>query len=169
MNKQNLHIKVAGVADIPVIQALTTEIWPPTYIPIIGERQVDYMLNLFYTAEALEKQITEFNHKFIICYTGDQAAAFASYSEIEPAVFKLHKIYILPSMQGKGIGRYMLNYITEDIKAKGAVALRLNVNIHNHPAKAFYSKVGFTHYKDEDIDIGAGFFMNDHVLSLAIA
>lgn len=168
MNDKNLHIRVAGVGDIAVIRELTAQIWPATYIPIIGAQQVDYMLGLFYTEEALRKQMTEYKHKFIICYAEEQPAAFASYSEIEPGVFKLQKIYILPSMQGRGMGRYMLNYITEDIKRKGAVALRLNVNIHNHPAMAFYNRVGFTHYRDEDIDIGAGYFMNDHVLSLAI-
>lgn len=168
MENDSLYIKTASLDDIPAIRELNAQIWPQTYVPIIGQQQVDYMLDLFYTPDALKKQMQEYKHKFILCYSGEQPVAFASYSEIEPSIYKLHKIYILPSMQGRGVGRFMLNYITADIKAHGATALRLNVNIHNHPAKAFYNKVGFTHFKDEDIDIGAGFFMNDHVLSLPV-
>jgi ribosomal protein S18 acetylase RimI-like enzyme len=110
----------------------------------------------------------EYGHRFIICYSDDVPAAFASYGEIEPGIYKLHKIYILTSQQGKGIGRYMINYIVDELKQEGIGELRLNVNIHNHAAMAFYEKMGFRHVRDEDIDIGNGYFMNDHVLGLMI-
>ncbi|MES2704260.1 MAG: GNAT family N-acetyltransferase [Bacteroidota bacterium] len=167
-HKEHLEIIKADVSHIPLIIALNEQVWPQTYIPIIGEQQVAYMMGLFYTPEALKKQMTELQHQFIICYYQGTPAAFASYSAIEPGIYKLHKIYILPSMQGKGIGRYVLGYITDDIAAQGATTLRLNVNIHNHAAKAFYEKTGFRHFKDEDIDIGGGYFMNDHVLSMPL-
>jgi ribosomal protein S18 acetylase RimI-like enzyme len=162
-----LHIVEATTVDIPVIRDITYRVWPATYLPIIGQEQLDYMLNLFYTPDALAVQMNSDN-KFIVCYEGETAVGFASYSEIEPAIYKLHKLYILTSLQGKGIGRYMVNYISDDIQRSGATELRLNVNIHNLAAKNFYRKSGFTVLRDEDIDIGSGFFMNDHVLSKVI-
>ena len=144
------------------------QVWPQTYTPILGDEQVAYMLRLFYAPEALQKQMEQ-GHQFIICYDGGQPVAFASWSEASPDIFKLHKIYIITGQQGKGIGRYIIDHIVSKLKQTGAKELRLNVNIHNRTAKAFYEKTGFRHLADEDIDIGSGYFMNDHVLSLALA
>ncbi|GAA4466104.1 GNAT family N-acetyltransferase [Nemorincola caseinilytica] len=164
-----MDITAAHTGHIPVIMAITHEVWPPTYVPIIGEAQVSYMLGLFYTPEALTRQITEDGHRFIIGYKEGRAVAFASYSAIEPCIYKLHKLYILPGMQGQGIGRGMIDHIVTEIRQKCMVAeLRLNVNIHNAQAITFYNRYGFRHLRDEDIDIGGGYFMNDHVLYLAI-
>ena len=162
-----LHIRQAFIADIPLIREITMQVWPQTYIPIIGAQQVSYMLDLFYSAGSLTKQMEESGHKFIIGYNEKDGLAFASYSEIGPETFKLHKLYILPNQQGKGVGRFMLNHIVADIKSNGAHSLLLNVNRHNHSAITFYEKTGFTHFRDEDIDIGGGYFMNDHVLRLS--
>ena len=161
-----LSIKNATVADIELIRTLAMQVWPQTYTPILGPDQVAYMLQQFYTPEALAQQMAQ-GHRFLIGHYEGEPVAFASFSEVAPHIFKLHKIYLLPGLQGRGIGKAMLAYIVTGIKALGATTLRLNVNIHNHAAKAFYERTGFTHLLDEDIDIGHGYFMNDHVLSLA--
>jgi len=163
-----LSIRNAAVTDIPLIRDLAMQVWPQTYIPILGDEQVAYMLGLFYTPDALQKQMEQ-GHRFIICNCSGQPAAFASWSEIEPFFFKLHKIYITPGQQGKGIGRFVIDHIVNELQQAGAKELRLNVNIYNNAAKAFYEKTGFQHIGDEDIDIGGGYFMNDHVLSLTPA
>ena len=120
------------------------------------------MLNLIYSEQALKKQIQQ-HHPFIIVYNTGLPVGFASYSETKPAVYKLHKLYVLPSQQGKGTGTFVLEQIMSDIKAKGAVAMQLNVN-RNNSAKLFYEKLGFEVIASEDIDIGSGFFMNDYVM-----
>jgi diamine N-acetyltransferase len=164
-----LSIRKATTADIDLIRELTMQVWPPTYVPIVGEDQVAYMLQQFYSPGSLQRQMEELHHKFIIGYNGDQAVAFASYSEIEPRIYKLHKLYILPSQQGMGVGRFMINYIVGDIKSTGTTALHLNVNRYNHSAIAFYERLNFKQLRTEDIDIGSGYFMNDYVLGFAIA
>ncbi|MCF8450512.1 MAG: GNAT family N-acetyltransferase [Taibaiella sp.] len=163
-----MEIITANTSHIPLIRNLTMQVWPQTYIPIVGEAQVDYMLDRFYTPDALLSQMTKLQHSFIIGYSDGVPVAFASYSEIEPAVYKLHKLYIVIAMQGKGIGRAMADHIVASVKKLGGSSLRLNVNIHNHPAMAFYNKYGFRHLLDEDIDIGSGYYMNDHVLQMDV-
>ena len=49
-------VSIATPADIPLIRKLTMRIWSSTYIPIIGEKQVAYMLHQFYTEAALQRQ-----------------------------------------------------------------------------------------------------------------
>jgi len=168
MNEKMLSIKNATTKDISLIQELVADVWPQTYTPIVGKEQVTYMLNMFYSAEALKKQMKLLGHRFIICYNNDEPAAFASWSEVQGNIYKLHKLYIIPGQQRMGVGQAMLKHIVEEIKEKGAIALLVNVNRHNLNAKAFYEKTGFTHVIDEDIDIGKGYFMNDNVLTLKV-
>jgi GNAT superfamily N-acetyltransferase len=163
-----LTIKKATITDIPIIRELTYQVWPATYLPIVGKQQLDYMLDLFYSPEELGRQMEMSNHRFILCFDDLEPVAFASYSEIETGIFKLHKLYILPVTQGKGIGRYLIQFILDELKTEKANLLRLNVNRFNKSAIGFYTKLGFRHLKDEDIDIGNGFFMNDHVLEIGV-
>ena len=120
------------------------------------------MMKLMYSEEALREQMKK-GHQFIIVYNAGVPIGFASYSEVEPAVYKLHKIYLLHKQQGRGTGRFVVEQIIRDIQPKGATTLRLNVNRQN-PAKGFYEKLGFRVVHDEDINIGGGYFMNDHIM-----
>ena len=47
--------------------------------------------------------------------------------------------------------------------AAGDMFVELNVNKYN-PAKDFYRRHGFTVERDEVIDIGEGYVMDDHVM-----
>jgi ribosomal protein S18 acetylase RimI-like enzyme len=162
-----LEIKKAGTNDIPLIRSLAMKVWPGTYIPIIGEDQVAYMLDRFYSDAALQEQMAR-GDTFIVCYDAGQPVGFASFGPVEPDTYKLHKLYILPQTQGKGIGKLLLDHIKNAVKTAGNHRLHLNVNRYNEGAKGFYARMGFTVVKDEDIDIGNGFYMNDHVLGITV-
>lgn len=160
-------IRRATVNDIPLIRELTFAIWPQTYSHIISQDQMDFMLEMMYSPASLQKQMEEDGCTFIIVYDEDKAVAFASYNQIKPANWKLNKIYILPTQQGKGTGKFMLNHIIANIKEQGAKALHLQVNRHNK-AKNFYEKLGFRVIETADFDIGNGYFMNDYVMELLL-
>jgi GNAT superfamily N-acetyltransferase len=124
------------------------------------------MLELIYSKDALTNQVEYLHHAFIIVYENDSAVGFASYSlkiDMDQTIYRLHKLYVLPGQQGKGTGKLLLNYIIDEIKQAGANTLELNVNRHNI-AFHFYIKLGFTIAREEDIDIGEGYFMNDYVM-----
>ena len=73
-----ISIKKAGIDDIEIIRALAQQTWPEAYGNILGKQQLDYMLELFYHAVALQKQMEEMNHQFILIYTSGKPAGFAS-------------------------------------------------------------------------------------------
>ncbi len=125
------------------------------------------MLRQMYSAAALEQQMNGEGHEFIILYTSEAPNAFASYSKQDLDTWKLHKLYILPALQGKGTGSKLMNFIVNRVKEQGAKKLLLNVNRYN-PARSFYEKLGFKIVGEEDIDIGKGYFMNDYIMSLAL-
>jgi diamine N-acetyltransferase len=161
------QIKIASAKDIPLIQQLTFAVWPKTYSTIISKAQIDYMLEMMYSTAALQKQIEEDGCTFIIVYDNNEPVAFASYNETTTQTWKLNKIYILPSQQGKGMGKFIINYIIDAIKPQNAKALQLQVN-RNNKAKSFYEKLGFAIIETADFDIGNGYMMNDYVMELVL-
>ncbi|MGC4034423.1 MAG: GNAT family N-acetyltransferase [Chitinophagaceae bacterium] len=148
--------------DIPLIRELTFKVWPQTYADLLTKEQIDYMLELMYSIESLEKQMEE-GCRFIIVYDEKDAVGFASFQHLENYIYKLQKIYILQSQQGKGTGNFVINYIIDEIKSAGGKALRLQVNRHNK-AKDFYSRIGFVVIDEIKLDIGNGFFMDDFIM-----
>ena len=155
-------IRRASVDDIPLIRELCFKVWPQTYAPILSQAQIDYMLGKMYSEESLQNQMQN-GSQFIFVYEDEEAVGFAAYFERSPSVFKLDKIYVLPSQQGKGTGRFVIDRIIDEIKQKGASALQLQVNRYNK-ARNFYEKLGFAVIDEKDFDIGDGYFMNDYVM-----
>ena len=155
-------IRKAAADDIPLIRDLCFKVWPQTYSSIVSQEQIDYMLEKMYSPASLQNQM-DAGSQFIIVYEEDEPVGFAAYFEKAPSVFKLDKIYVLLSQQGKGTGRFMIGYIVDEIKQRGATALQLQVN-RNNKAKDFYEKLGFVIIDEKDFDIGNGYFMNDYVM-----
>jgi ribosomal protein S18 acetylase RimI-like enzyme len=167
MNDQ-LEIRTAHKGDIAAIEQLARQIWPATYGNILQPHQLNYMLDYFYNPTALENQMTALKHSFIISILNNTPVGFASWSLIDNAgVYKLHKLYVHTSTQGKGIGKKLLDHIYEKLNDNNAIALRLNVNRHNK-AKDFYERLGFAIIGEEDVDIGNGIFQNDFIMEKKI-
>lgn len=153
-------IRVAGKTDIQAIHHLAYEIWWPSYKGILSEEQIEFMLEDIYSAASLEKQMQE-GATFIIAEEDGKALGFASFSSAEH-LFKIHKLYILPSHQGKKLGSQLLNFIEDEAKKHYAKFLELNVN-RNNLALSFYQKVGFEIFEEVDIPYHQ-FLLNDYVM-----
>ena len=106
-----LVIRSADQDDIPTIGYLAHTIWPEVYGSIIPAEQIQYMLAMMYSPDALEKQMRDQNHQFIIAEIEGQEVGFAAYGKQKGATWKLHKLYVLPGMHGKGIGRALLDMV----------------------------------------------------------
>jgi diamine N-acetyltransferase len=162
------EIRNAEIDDIETIRELAYKIWPAAYEEILGKAQLDYMLEKIYSLSSLHNQFNVLKHHFIMVVEDDTPIGFASFcAHDDPKVYHLHKIYVLPGEQGKNVGKQVLDYIISAIKTGGATALQLNVNRFNK-ALHFYEKQGFKIIREEDIDIGSGFFMNDYVMEKKI-
>jgi diamine N-acetyltransferase len=165
----SLIIRFADAGDLNTVGFLAQQTWPQTYKDILPDEQLRYMMDLFYSPSALKKQMFEQGHIFLIIEDADEPVGFASYSQIDDnGIYKLHKIYVLPNQQGKGLGKAIIDFIIDDIRPKDATALQLNVNRHNK-AKDFYERLSFTVIREEDIDIGNNYFMNDYVMEKKIS
>ncbi len=161
----SLLIKNAVEEDIPSIQEISKITWADTY-NFLPEGQMEYMLNWMYSDSSLKEQI-EKGHQFFIAEQDKKPIGFASVSKEENHLFKLNKLYILPSIQKTGAGKALLQEVIQHVKKSGGTELQLQVN-RNNSAKEFYLKHAFKVLFEADFEIGNGFFMNDYVMSLEL-
>lgn len=157
-------IKIATVNDVETIRQIADQTWWVTYRPILTEEQITYMLTEIYSADKIRNQIENNLQTYLLLIEDGQPVAFASYSprEENADIYKLHKIYCLPSTQGKGYGKILINEVAQKTINAGKNVLELNVNRYNN-AKTFYEKMGFSIAYEEDIAIGP-YWMNDYVM-----
>ena len=59
-------------------------------------------------------------------------------------------IDMLPSLQGKGLGRTLTDTLFAELKQQGVPGLHLGVSNSNQGAVAFYNKLGFSVLKEHD-------------------
>jgi ribosomal protein S18 acetylase RimI-like enzyme len=156
-------------ADFTVVRAIANEVWPKTYGSILSQTQLDYMMDMMYSVEALQMQANEKNHHFILAKANNVSVGFASYEFEANATdkTKIHKIYVLSSQQGKGTGKILLDFIANEAKSQNNSAVFLNVNKYNS-AQFFYTKLGFEITEEVVIDIGQGYIMDDYVMEKKI-
>jgi GNAT superfamily N-acetyltransferase len=148
--------------DIRSIQEVAFTTWPVTFNEILSAKQIHYMLKLMYSVDSLNFQMKA-NHQFILA--NNPAVGFASFELHfkQTKRTKLHKLYVLPSEQGKQIGLTLLNEVEIQAKKASNTSVSLNVNRFNKALK-FYQKQGYNIIGEEDIDIGQGFLMQDFIL-----
>ena len=154
------------VNQLPIIQDLAYKIWPSTYGEILSKIQLDYMLDKFYDLDYLQNQLENGQH-FLLISNENEAIGYASFelNFQNSNKTKIHKIYILPTIQGMGLGKIVMNYIKKIAEENFNIGLILNVNRYNK-ALFFYEKYGFKNIQIVDIEIGNGYLMQDYCLEL---
>jgi ribosomal protein S18 acetylase RimI-like enzyme len=161
-----MTLSVASKNHLAIIKYLAYQIWPDTYGATHSQEELDYMLTKFYSIESLENQL-ENGHVFILVSENNMNLGFISFeiNAEKTTKTKIHKLYVLPQNQGKGIGMKLVDYVKNESVINENTALFLNVNKQNN-AQEFYVKYGFNVTKDIIIDIGNGYIMDDYVMEL---
>lgn len=163
-----ISITKVTTADLKTIIDIAHKTWPLTYGEILSQAQLEYMLNAFYSEEALLANIKN-GHEFILAKENDICMGFAAFEHHHKNgnTTKIHKIYILPETQGKGIGKLLIDSIAQFAKENHADTLLLNVNRFNK-ALSFYQKQGFKIIEKIDIELDHGYLMEDYVMEKKI-
>lgn len=165
-----MTMRPATVEDIPAIRSIAHATWPVAYVPsILDVPQLDYMLELLYSERALSEAMTKKDQRFIMMNDGERDIAFAGYTlhYHGSRVTHLNKLYVLPGKQGTGSGKKLVDLVVKAARQAGDEAVELNVNKRN-VAITFYQHMGFRIHREEVIDIGQGYVMDDYVMSLPL-
>lgn len=159
---------ITAAHEFTELEHFAAEIWREHYPPIIGEAKVEYMLKTFQSANALESQCREGMEFFWLLSAGNRVGYLAIKREPESAYLFVSKFYVHQAYRVKGYGRWAMNQLKQLTAERQLAGLELTVNRHNASAIAFYEREGLSHLRDQCIDIGGGFFMDDYVMQLGI-
>jgi diamine N-acetyltransferase len=160
-----ISIRKASTVETPLIAGLAKRIWREHYIPMIGEAQVEYMLDRYYTDASLQTQMAE-GQVFWLPDLNGEVIGYVAISPKGPGEYFLNKFYIDNEKRGMGFGKVILERVLAqypDLRQ-----LRLTVNRRNYKTINFYFRVGFTIEGCFDFDIGNGYEMNDFIMVLKL-
>lgn len=161
-----IEFKKAIIENIPDIQLIAHNTWPNTFGKVMPSDQIGYMLKTRYDSNVLKEEMKKKNHYFVLIYFDNNIIGFASY-ELNYQNTKhlmIHKAYLLPISQGKGIGRSLFDHL-ENIGLKNEqTQICLMVFYKNEQAIRFYKKNGYENTGIEETDIGNNFIIRDHVM-----
>ena len=161
-------IRRIGADESTLVREIAEITWPVAFGEILSREQLAYMMKMIYAEEVLKGQINS-GHEFYVYSEGEKVLGFMG---VETAYkgkkqLKIHKLYILPNQQGKGIGQQFIAFAEKRARELGDETLTLNVNRLNK-ALHFYENLGFKNIRSEDIDIGQGYLMEDYVMEKSL-
>lgn len=162
-------LRIIPVTNMELVYSLSTiadEIWREHFPPIIGEAQVDYMLEKFLSPDALVEQINSGYEYFVFSYEYT-FAGFAGIHEEDGTLF-LSKLYVHKEFRGKGIASYLFQKFIEICKMRNLKKIWLTCNRHNTNTLAIYNHLGFKTVREEATDIGNGFVMDDYIMEYEV-
>jgi ribosomal protein S18 acetylase RimI-like enzyme len=157
-------IEVKTASDITEVVNLANKIWNEHYVAIIGQQQIDYMLNYFQSPTAIAKQIADGMLYFMVSNDKHNIAYYAIHLCNQSNDIKINKLYVMQEQQGQGIGRDIIAMIQTYAMAQNRDKMCLTVNKNNQKSIQFYKKMGFNIIGNVIQDIGKGFVMDDFIM-----
>ncbi|MEP1743560.1 MAG: GNAT family N-acetyltransferase [Kangiellaceae bacterium] len=141
---------------------LAKPIWQEHYTPIIGAKQVSYMLDKFQSESAILQQLTQ-GYRYFEVYSSEKLMGYFSVQLRDSNSFFISKFYLANHARGKKLGSAMLEHIKQLALKAGCKHLDLTVNKYN-PAYQIYLKLGFVNIGSVEFDIGGGYIMDDYLM-----
>ncbi len=172
----SLLIQPLDHAKIKPLVKLASIIWHEHYDAIIGDQQVDYMLEKFQSEKAISEQQAE-GYQYFAAFENSSLGhsnqstnlliGYFSIKESENSSLFISKFYLSSKTRGKGYGRKMLEFIESNARESNKISLDLTVNKFNNAYK-IYLKLGFEKVGDAQFDIGRGYIMDDYLLKKSL-
>jgi len=151
-------------ADYNRLEALARDIWTEHYGPLLGMAQVDYMLDKFQSATAMQ----ESGYTYLVALADGVPAGYCAYGADDNGLF-ISKLYVRRENRRQHVGKVLLDACLAFGAAAGAQTAWLTVNKYNTASIAVYEKLGFAVTADVVADIGGGYIMDDYKMERAIS
>jgi ribosomal protein S18 acetylase RimI-like enzyme len=167
INLTAFHSACSGDTTAEVTR-LACEIWEEYYVPIIGQQQVNYMLEKFQSEQAITEQLGKGYNYYLATREGQRAGYLAVVPDNDKPRLMISKLYVLKAYRGSGIGKDMLLFIESLAISRGVKTIWLTVNKGNAQSIAWYSRRGFRNDGPIVMDIGGGYVMDDYRMEKAL-
>lgn len=114
-------------------------------IPDELRRQIEAMNETFHwTPQMTQDDFQNPNAEYYILTRKDQVLGYiALHVIIDEATINM--VYLEPEFRGQGLATYMMNFVIDQLQARGLRHLFLEVRESNHKARTLYQRTGFSY------------------------
>jgi ribosomal protein S18 acetylase RimI-like enzyme len=151
--------------DLMALEAIIQQIWPEVFVPIIGQKQVDYMLANYQSLDVIEADMAEGTQYYLVKDEGNVVGYFA-FKALED-VFFLSKLYLSEAARGQGHFRQVWAFLVNQAHLANKDRFFLHVHRGNARAISVYEHLGFTIDKAVDTPLG-DFVLTDYWMSAPV-
>lgn len=136
-------VRTASERDLEKVRALLVETWHATYDTFYGVEKVNELTGRWHSLPALKARLERKDAEFLVADDGRSIGGmgYASMSDTLKKTVMLHQLYVLPKLQGQGIGRDIFAEL--ETCFPDAERMRVEVEPQNLHALAFYRAHGF--------------------------
>lgn len=157
-------IRVEDLDSIKEVNRIGEKIWREHYTPIIGEEQVEYMIDKFQSVQAISKQIKNEGYEYYLLVFEGKNAGYIGIKVSEEDLF-LSKLYVGKNFRKKHIAKKAIEFLELRCKKESLNRIWLTVNKYNDSSISAYKKLGFEKIDEQVADIGNGFVMDDYIMA----
>lgn len=163
---------IATEKQIIEAELAAQNIWRNYYKEIFPKEQIEYMLHLYHSKEAVKKQIEQGYIHMTILLDGEIVGYMAYY--VKGDCLYLPRLYIKPEYRRRGLAKEAVSrleniFISPEHGYQHIKKIRRNLARKNKFAIAVYERMGFKKIKSVNLDIGHGFTCEDYVMEKIIA
>ncbi|PAF53918.1 hypothetical protein BKH42_04085 [Helicobacter sp. 13S00482-2] len=170
--------------ELENIHNLARSIWAEHYSRILTDGQIQYMVNNFQSTEAIQAQIKD-GYRYFQIYSKDgsdkddrligyfsfvqknDSADDSTISKENPSLF-LSKLYIEKTSRNQGIAKSVILYLKRIAQKMNWSSIWLTVNKQNTNSIQAYQKLGFKIYREDKVDIGRNYVMDDYYMKIGV-
>jgi GNAT superfamily N-acetyltransferase len=144
-------IRPVETRDLPGVREALVEAWHATYDPLIGAERVSALTNAWHSQRALARELGDPECVFLLAEDAGRVVAVSTAKAEPNGAVKLTRLYLVPSVQGRGLGKRLMN---ETLARFGRTAVWLTAHSGNTGAIGFYRHHGFvlTGMSDDDAE-----------------
>ena len=158
---------VHSEAEILEVSALAHEIWREYYGGLLSPDQIEYMLQNMQSPGPIREQIAG-GYEYRLVRRAGVPIGYVAYRLNDPqGKMFVSKVYLRREERGRGYFRDILSLIDAAARDARQEAMWLTVNRGNSSADV-YRACGFETVREQDVDIGGGYEMNDYVMTRAV-
>lgn len=143
---------------------LADEIWHQHFVPLIGETQVDYMLEKFQSFPALKKQLSQ-GYEYFHLISENHLVGYTCIHAEDGKLF-LSKLYLKKDVRGQHFSTRVLDFLKALCKERHLANIWLTCNRYNEHSLTVYDHLGFQRVNTQVADIGNGFVMDDYIMEM---
>lgn len=142
-------MKAITIDDQPTLLGLMKKIYPPAYAHFWKD-DCSWYLNNTYSKANLTLELKDKNSAYYFVYYNEMIAGIfrlisnCSYPPLsDEQAFKVHRIYLDPTIQGKGIGKQLMNYAQQIAVTTHHTIIWLDAMDTHTQAQSFYKNLGY--------------------------